>query len=98
MNKIKEKKLNNIKSQISEIANFVQSNSEDKLNKQSIDDLDILKGKQDDTIILTNIIDQDFKNRNSSNNLYELKKELDEIKTNLTEQRIILDTILTKLS
>ena len=87
MNKIKEKRLDSIKSEIDEISNFVQSNIETDL-----------KEEKDNTVTLTNIVDSGLKTRNSPFKFNDIKNELSEIKTVLNKHKIILDSILEKLS
>ena len=98
MNKIKEKKLDSIKLQIDEISNFVQSNIETDLKKNSADNFITLKEENDNTVTLTNIIDSGLKNQNSPNKFNDIKNELAEIKIVLNNHKIILNSILEKLS
>ena len=55
MNTVKEKKLNAIKSDISEIKDFVMSNS--SMNEKQLSNDGNLNDSEDDTITLTNIVD-----------------------------------------
>ena len=55
MNTVKEKKLNAIKSDISEIKDFVMSNS--SINDKQLSNDDNLNDSVDDTITLTKIVD-----------------------------------------
>ena len=98
MNKIKEKKLNSIKLQIDEISHFAKSTMEMESKKTSTDDFITLKKDRDDTITLTNIIDSDLKNKISPDNFNNIKNELVEIQKVLNNHKIILDSILAKLS
>lgn len=98
MNKIKEKKLNSIKLQIDEISHFAKSTMDMELKKTSTDDFITLKKDKDDTITLTNIIGSDLKNKISPDNFNNIKNELVEIKKVLNNHKIILDSILAKLS
>ena len=98
MNKIKEKKLNSIKLQIDEISHFAKSTMDMESKKTSTDDFITLKKDRDDTITLTNIIDSDLKNKISPNNFNNIKNELVEIQKVLNNHKIILDSILAKLS
>ena len=98
MNKIKEKKLNSIKLQIDEISHFAKSTMDMESNKTSTDDFITLKKERDDTITLTNIIDSDLKNKISPDNFNNIKIELVEIQKVLNNHKIILDSILAKLS
>lgn len=97
MNKIKEKKLNSIKLQIDEISHFAKSTMDMESKKTSTDDFITLKKDRDDTITLTNIIDSDLKNKISPDN-FNIKNELVEIHKVLNNHKIILDSILAKLS
>ena len=97
MNKIKEKKLNSIKLQIDEISHFAKSTMDMESKKTSTDDFITLKKDRDDTITLTNIIDSDLKNKISPDN-FNIKNELVEIQKVLNNHKIILDSILAKLS
>ena len=97
MNKIKEKKLNSIKLQIDEISHFAKSTIDIESKKTSTDDFITLKKDRDDTITLTNIIDSDLKNKISPDN-FNIKNELVEIQKVLNNHKIILDSILAKLS
>ena len=98
MNKIKEKKLNSIKLQIDEISHFAKSTMDMESKKTSTDDFITLKKDKDDTITLTNIIGSDLKNKISPDNFNNIKNELVEIKKVLNNHKIILDSILAKLS
>ena len=98
MNKIKEKKLNSIKLQIDEISHFAKSTMDMESKKTSTDDFITLKKDRDDTLTLTNIIDSDLKNKISPNNFNNIKIELVEIQKVLNNHKIILDSILAKLS
>ena len=97
MNKIKEKKLNSIKLQIDEISHFAKSTMDMESKKTSTDNFITLKKDRDDTITLTNIIDSDLKNKISPDN-FNIKNELVEIQKVLNNHKIILDSILAKLS
>ena len=98
MNKIKGKKLNSIKLQIDEISHFAQSTIETKSKNTSTDNFITLKKDKDDTLTLTNIIDSDLKNKISPDNFNNIKIELVEIQNVLNNHKIILDSILAKLS
>jgi hypothetical protein len=98
VNKIKDKKLNSIKLQIDQISHFAQSAIETNFKKTSADDFITLKEDKDDTIILTNIIDSGLKNKNSPYSSNDIKNELAEIQKVLNNHKIILDSILTKLT
>ena len=94
MNKIKEKKLNAIKSDILEIKDFVMSNSLNNTNKITSDNH--LDDKTDDTITLTKIVDI----QNNSTNptvLDVIKQDLGLLKSTLIEHEKILKEILLKV-
>ena len=98
MNKIKEKKLDSIKLQIDEISNFVQSNIETDFKKKSADNFITLKEEKDNTVTLTNIVDSGLKIKDSPDKFNDIKNELAEIKIVLNNHKMILDSILEKLS
>ena len=94
MNKVKEKKLNDIKSDILEIKDFVMSNNINNTNKISIDNQ--LDNKTDDTITLTKIVDI----QNNSTNptvLDVIKQDIGLLKSTLIEHEKILKEILLKI-
>ena len=77
MNTVKEKKLNAIKSDISEIKDFVMSNS--SINEKQLSNDDNLNDSENDTITLTKIVDP--KNSVSNINiLADIKQDLDLLK------------------
>ena len=94
MNKTKEKKINAIKSEILEIKDFVTSNIND--DDSDISDLNNKTVKDsNDTLTLRNIIDDD---KNEDNNdLINIKKELNAIKSMIIKQEKVLDLILTRI-
>ena len=94
MNKVKEKKLNSIKSDILEIKDFVISNSINKTTQISSEDN--LNNKLDDTITLTNIVDFES-NVSNSNVLGNIKEDLNLLKLTLIEHEKILKEILLKI-
>ena len=94
MNKVKEKKLNSIKSDILEIKDFVISNSINKTTQISSEDN--LDNKLDDTITLTNIVDFES-NVSNSNVLGNIKEDLNLLKSTLIEHEKILKEILLKI-
>ena len=94
MNSIKEKRLNEIKSEILEITNFVTSNTKDE-------DSDIHTDKEikidsNDTFTLTNVVNSEH-NVETKDDLSEIKNELLTLKSMLTKQEIILKEILLKI-
>ena len=94
MSKAKEKKLNEIKSEILEITNFVTSNKKDE-------NVDINTDKEininsNDTLTLTNIVNGKQKVK-TTDDLTEIKNELLTLKSMLTKQEIVLKEILLKI-
>ena len=94
MSKAKEKKLNEIKSEILEITNFVTSNKKDE-------NVDISTDKEininsNDTLTLTNIVNGKQKVK-TTDDLTEIKDELLTLKSMLTKQEIVLKEILLKI-
>ena len=94
MSTAKEKKLNEIKSEILEITNFVTSNKKDE-------NVDINTDKEininsNDTLTLTNIVNDEQKVK-TTDDLTEIKNELLTLKSMLTKQEIVLKEILLKI-
>ena len=94
MSTAKEKKLNEIKSEILEITNFVTSNKKDE-------NVDINTDKEininsNDTLTLTNIVNGEQKVK-TKDDLTEIKNELLTLKSMLTKQEIVLKEILLKV-
>ena len=94
MSKIKEKKLNSIKSEMKEIKEFIVS-------KNDMEDLeqnktDYLNNNDEDTLILTKIVDKEDKFDNNGD-LGEIKKELIELKGAIEFNKNILSEILLKI-
>ena len=94
MSTAKEKKLNEIKSEILEITNFVTSNKKDE-------NVDINTDKEininsNDTLTLTNIVNGEQKVR-TTDDLTEIKNELLTLKSMLTKQEIVLKEVLLKI-
>jgi hypothetical protein len=94
LNTGKEKKLNAIKSDISEIKDFVMSNSNKKEKQLSNDENS--NESEDDTITLTNIVDAK-KNGSNVNILADIKQDLDLLKSTLIKHEQILTEILLKI-
>ena len=94
MSTAKEKKLNEIKSEILEITNFVTSNKKDE-NADNNTDKEI-KINSSDTLTLTNIVNSEHKVV-TENDLIEIKNELLTLKSMLTKQEIVLKEILLKI-
>ncbi len=94
MNTAKEKKLNEIKSEILEITNFVTSNKKGE-NPDNNTDKEI-KINSSDTFTLTNIVNSEHKVE-TKDDLTEIKNELLTLKSILTKQEIVLKEILLKI-
>ena len=94
MSTAKEKKLNEIKSEILEITNFVTSNKKDE--NADINTNKEIKLNSNDTLTLTNIVNSEH-NVQTKDNLSEIKKELLTLKSILTKQEIVLKEILLKI-
>ena len=93
MSKIKEKKLNSIKLEMEEIKKYITSSN--ILDRSKQDDTDYSNNDFNDTLTLTNIVEQ--KNKiNNNNDLYEIKKELIELKHAVRDNNEILKEILLK--
>jgi len=94
LNTVKEKKLNAIKSDISEIKDFVIANG--SINEKQLSNDDNLKDSEDDTITLTKIVDT--KNSVSNVNiLADIKQDLNLLKSTLIKHEQILTEILLKI-
>ena len=94
MSTAKEKKLDEIKSEILEITNFVTSNKKNE-------NVDINTDKEininsNDTLTLTNIVNGEQKVK-TTDDLTEIKNELLTLKSMLTKQEIVLKEILLKI-
>lgn len=94
LNKVKEKKLKAIKSEISEISKLVASNSENKLDDNNFDDLQKMES---DTITLTKIVDN-VSNNTKKEQFSEIIEEIRNVRVVLNKQDKILEDILLKLS
>ncbi len=94
MSKIKEKKLNSIKSEMEEIKKYITSNDMSDILKEN--DTDYTKNNMDDTLTLTKIV-KDQNKRLNYNDLDEIKKELIELKSVINENKDLLNEILLKI-
>ena len=94
MSKIKEKKLNSIKSEMKEIKEFIVSKNDMEDSEQN--KTDYLNNNDEDTLILTKIVDKEDKFDNNCN-LGEIKKELIELKGAIEINKNILNEILLKI-
>ena len=94
MSKIKEKKLNSIKSEMEEIKKFIVSNNEIDISEQK--QTDYINNKDEDTVTLTEIVNKEDK-LNNNNNLGEIRKELIELKEAININKSLLNEILLKI-
>ena len=94
MSKIKEKKLNSIKSEMEEIKKYVTSTDMSDIFKEN--DTAFTENNIDDTLTLTKIVKDKNKILNY-NDLDELKKELIELKSAIDDNRDLLKEILLKI-
>ena len=94
MNTAKEKKLNEIKSEMLEITNFVTSNKKDETADINTDKE--IKINSNDTFTLTNIVNGKQKVK-TKDDLTVIKNELLTLKSMLTKQEIVLKEILLKI-
>ncbi len=93
MSKIKEKKINSIKSEIEEIKKFVTSN--DMLNKSRQNDTEFSNNNENDTLTLTNVI-RDENIIINNRDLDIIKNELKELKSAINCNNDLLKEILLK--
>ena len=94
MNTAKEKKLNDIKSEILEITEFVTSNKKEQISEICVDDE--IEKDSNDTFTLTNIVNSE-QNFQTKDDLAEIKNELYTLKSILTKQELVLKEILLKI-
>ena len=94
MSKIKEKKLNSIKSEMEEIKKFIVSNNE--LDSSEQKQTDYFNNNEEDTVTLTEIVNKEDK-LNNNNNLGEIRKELIELKEAININKSLLNEILLKI-
>ena len=94
MSKIKEKKLNSIKSEMEEIKKFIVSSND--LGNSEQDEINYFNNSDENTITLTKIVNKDNKLDNN-NNLGEIKKELKELKEAIDINKNLLNQILLKI-
>ena len=94
LSKIREKKLNSIKSEMNEIKKFIASKND--LDNFEQDQTNYLSSNDEDTVTLTKIVRNEDKNQNY-NNLGEIKKELIELKKTIDINNNLLNEILLKI-
>ncbi len=94
MSKIKEKKLNSIKSEMEEIKKFIVSSND--LGNSEQNEINYSNNSDEDTITLTKIVNKENKLDNN-NNLGEIKKELKELKEAIDINKNLLNEILLKI-
>ena len=94
MKTTKEKKLNEIKSEILEITDFVTSNNKDE-NTDDNKDSEI-ENNSNDTLTLTKIVNCEPKIQ-TTNDLTEIKNELHTLKLLLNKNEMMLKEILLKI-
>ena len=94
MSKIKEKKLNSIKSEMEEIKKFIVSNNE--LDSSEQKQTDYFNNNDEDTVTLTEVVNKGDK-FNNNNNLSEIRKELIELKEAININKSLLNEILLKI-
>ena len=94
MTKIKEKKLNSIKSEMEEIKKFIVSNND--LDSFDQNKTDYLNKNNEDTVTLTKIV-QEEKKLNNNNDLAEIKKDLSELKKAIEINKNLLNEVLLRI-
>tara|TARA_B110000438_G_scaffold227558_1_gene222006 strand:+ start:399 stop:728 length:330 start_codon:yes stop_codon:yes gene_type:complete len=97
VNKIKEKKLNSIKSQIFEITDLAGSIFEDTTKKTFINKRNYIENKEKDTFILTKIVNSSPKSTNPLDDISFIKDELNIVKLMLSKQEKIIELILLRI-
>ena len=94
MSKIREKKLNSIKSEMEEIKNSIVSTN--NLDNSENNKTDYSNNNDEGTLILTQIV-QDEKNSNNNNELSEIKKDVLELKKAIEINKNLLNEILLRI-
>ena len=94
LSKIKEKKLNSIKSEMNEIKKFILSKND--IDNFEQDQTNYLSNNDEDTVTLTKIVRNKDINENY-NNLGTIKKELIELKKAIDINNNLLNEILLKI-
>ena len=94
MSKIKEKKLNSIKSEIEDIKKYVKSS--DLLDIYPNNDTNFSNNIVNDTLTLTNVVNEENKVINNSD-LDIIKNELIKLKSAIYDNKDLLEKILLKI-
>ena len=94
MSKIKEKKINSIKSEIEEIKKFVTSNDMLNISRQNV--AEFSNNNENDTLTLTNVI-RDENIIINNRDLDIIKNELKELKSAINCNNDLLKEILLKV-
>ena len=94
MSKIREKKLNSIKSEMEEIKKSIISTN--NLDNSENNKTDYSNNNDEDTLILTQIV-QDEKKSNNNNELSEIKKDILELKKAIEINKNLLNEILLRI-
>ena len=94
MSKIREKKLNSIKSEMEEIKKSIISTN--NLDNSENNETDYSNNNDEDTLILTQIV-QDEKKSNNNNELSEIKKDILELKKAIEINKNLLNEILLRI-
>ena len=94
MSKIKEKKLNSIKSEMEEIKRFIVSSND--LGNSEQNEINYSNNYNEDTVTLTKIVNKE-NNLDNNNNFVEIKKELKELKEAIDINKNLLNEILLKI-
>ena len=94
LSKIKEKKLNSIKSEIEDIKKYVKSS--DLLDINSNNDIEFSNNIINDTLTLTNVVNKENKDINNSD-LDIIKNELIELKSAIYDNKDLIEKILLKI-
>ena len=94
MSKIKEKKLNTIKSELEEIKKFIVSNTD--LDNFEQNETGYLNNNGEDTVTLTKIVNKENK-LHYNKHLDDIKKELQELRETIENNKNLLNEILLKI-
>ena len=94
MSKIKEKKLNSIKSEMEEIKKHITSSETSNIYNNEVTDFS--SKNVDDTLTLTKIVKKENK-MIDNNDLDKIKNELKELKSSVYDNKELLKQILSKI-